>query len=72
MPFSVVHQGMQDPRRLFETAIAREPNPERRDDLRLAMLYFTDPAFRRSLEDAVWQFNQERETPTPTDPAAEG
>jgi protoheme ferro-lyase len=45
-------------RAVFNSVIATESNPDRVAKLELLREYFTNPEFRKALEDHVWELTQ--------------
>lgn len=45
-------------RRIFDQAIAKLDDPDAIARLELAREYFTNPAFKKWLEDTVWEANR--------------
>jgi hypothetical protein len=48
----------QAAREVFNAAIAAQTDADKIARIELAREYFTNPTFRKALEDHVWQLNQ--------------
>lgn len=48
---------MEEIRAVFEKVISTVQDPDRKDELELCREYYTNPEFKKYLEDMVWKMN---------------